>query len=358
MQIKHQNDYAAAPGMPEGPNTTIIRHNVFIKDDRPSPDGDRPNLLVGGFPDSGPGADDVYQIYGNLLFYNPREALLQATGRFSIHDNVFVAASAGFPALAVTTHQGKAVELAYVYNNTIFGADTGIAFSSAATQDDAVVGNLVLAGTPISGSIADLRDNIEASEAEAGDYVVMPGAMFGAMDFYPLPGAAEGEPLDLGKFAGDADWDRDYNGTAKGELRFRGAYAGAGENPCPLQEAIKACEEGGDDTGGSSGSDGGSDGGSATGSGGGTAASGSAGGDTGGGDTDGAEGGSAGAGSGEASGSESGCGCTAGDGPPHAMWLLVLLGLRRASRGSRPRSRHSPRKLAARFSRNAVMPSV
>ena len=251
MQIKHQNDYTAEPGMPAGPSTTIVRHNVFIKDDRASPDGDRPNLLVGGFPDAGPGSMDTYQIYGNLLFTNPREALLQATGRVSIHDNIFVAAGAGFPAIAVTSHEGKDVKLAWIYNNTIFGGGAGISVSSAATEDDAVVGNLVFAATPISGSIADARDNIEASEADAGQYVSMPGTMFGAMDFYPIEGAVEGEPLDLGKFVGDADYDRDYNGTAKGELRFRGAYAGAGENPCPLDDAIKDCEQGGDDTGGS-----------------------------------------------------------------------------------------------------------
>ena len=60
-----------------------------MKTDRPSPDGDRPNLLVGGFPDSGPNAEDSTQIYGNVFAHNPREALLQASGRVSIHDNVF-----------------------------------------------------------------------------------------------------------------------------------------------------------------------------------------------------------------------------------------------------------------------------
>jgi hypothetical protein len=67
------------------PNSTIIHNNTFVKNDRPSPDGDRPNLLVGGFPDSGPGSDGLYQIYGNLFDHNPREALLQASGRVTIH---------------------------------------------------------------------------------------------------------------------------------------------------------------------------------------------------------------------------------------------------------------------------------
>jgi MYXO-CTERM domain-containing protein len=332
MQIKHQNDYTAAPGMPEGPNTTIIRHNAFIKDDRPSPDGDRPNLLVGGFPDTGPGAEDRYQIYGNLLVYNPREALIQASGRVSIHDNIFVGAASSFPALALTSHEGKAVELAHVYNNTIFTSGTGISLSSAATEDDAVVGNLVFAATPISGSIADLRDNIEATEAEAGKYVAMPGTMFGAMDFYPLPGAAEGEPLDLGKFVDDADYDVDYNRTAKADFRFRGAYAGAGDNPCPLDQEIKNCDAAGDDTGGS---DGGSDAGTDTTdpSAGGTAgntSNASDDGSTGGGTMDG----SAGSGSGDAAEGDGGCGCTSGGSPPLGLLPVLVLAFRRRVRAA------------------------
>lgn len=254
MQIKHQNDYAAAPDMPAGPNRTIVRNNVFIKDDRESPDGDRPNLLVGGFPDAGPGSEDTYHIYGNLLFYNPREALLQATGRVSIHDNVFVGASPSFPALAVTSHQGKTVKLAYVYDNTFYTEGTGISFSQAAEQDDAVFGNLVLAGTAVSGTVADLRDNLEAPFADAADFVAMPAMMLGAMDFYPLPGVASGAAMDTTKVAGDPDFDRDYNGMSRGEFTFRGAYAGEGENPgCPLEAEIKDCGPSGDDDGGSDG---------------------------------------------------------------------------------------------------------
>ena len=48
--------------------------------------GNRPNLLVGGFPEEGPGSNDLYQIYGNLLIDNPREALFQGSGRISFHD--------------------------------------------------------------------------------------------------------------------------------------------------------------------------------------------------------------------------------------------------------------------------------
>jgi hypothetical protein len=36
-------------------------------------------LLVGGFPEEGAGSNDLYQIYGNLLIDNPREALFQGS---------------------------------------------------------------------------------------------------------------------------------------------------------------------------------------------------------------------------------------------------------------------------------------
>ncbi|MBX7081093.1 MAG: hypothetical protein K1X88_17970 [Nannocystaceae bacterium] len=339
MQVKHQNDYAALPDMPAGPNATIIRHNIFIKDDRESPDGDRPNLLVGGFPDNGPGSEDRYHIYGNLLLYNPREALLQATGRVSIHDNLFVGSNAGFAALVVTPHQGKSVRSAYVYNNTVYGDGTAIAFSEAASEDDAVVGNLLLAATGLSGPIADARDNLEAPLADAGQYVAMPAVMLGAMDFYPLPGAVEGSALDLSKMAGEPEFDRDYNGQAKGGLTFRGAYAGAGDDPCgPLDDVVDDCAATGGDTGGSESGDGGSDsaadsgGGSVGGSDGpgdGTAAS-SAGGS---GDTGGSSGGSA---QDEGNG---GCGCNGARTREPAWWWLALgVGLRRSRSRERTRA--------------------
>jgi hypothetical protein len=41
----------------------------------------------------------------------------------------------------------------------------------------------------------------------------------------------KGSPLDLSPFAGELDFDRDFNGTSKGADYFRGAYAGEGANP-------------------------------------------------------------------------------------------------------------------------------
>ena len=158
--------------------------------------------------------------------------------------------------------------------------------------------------------------------------------MLGAMDFYPLPDAVEGTPLDLAKFAGDAAWDRDFNGASKGELTFRGAYAGAGENPCgPLDDQIDDCG-GGDDGGGSS-DDGGAADGTAGDDGSGDAGSGGDG-ASGGATTaavDDTGGGTAGSGAAEED-DGGGCGCRSGATGWSAGWgaaigLVVLVGRRR-----------------------------
>lgn len=251
MQIKFQTGRPAE--LPPGPTRTIIRHNVFIKDDRPSPDGDRPNLLVGGFPTTGPGADDRYEIYGNLFVHNPREALLQASGRVSIHDNIFVDVAGA--AVVLADHDLPLVS-ARVYHNTVFGAGTGVDVASAgdaAAGGVAVVGNLIFAATPIAGSTrARVADNQVGAEADAAAVVAAPSRTLGVMDFYPRPGQAQGPAIDPAILADDVDARRDFNGTDKGALTFRGAYAGSGDNPgWDLAEDVKVLAPGaGDPDGG------------------------------------------------------------------------------------------------------------
>ena len=241
MQIKHQPSRPTVAGMPTGPSTTIIRNNVFIKDDQPSPDGDRPNVLLGGFPSSGAGSSDLYQVYGNFFDHNPREALLQVEGRVSIHDNLFV--DGQYTAIDLTQTY-LPLSVAYVYNNTVYSTNTGINFGSAATSDDGVTGNLVFAATPINGPIAHLSNNTVDALANAATYVNVPSFTLGVMDFYPLPGQAQGSALDLSAFATDTDSGLDFNGTTKNAVRqaivFRGAYAGEGTNSgWKLQAGIK-----------------------------------------------------------------------------------------------------------------------
>lgn len=244
VEIKYQNAYVPPSGMPAGAHRTIIRHNVFLKR-RPQSSwppskvvGIRPNLLVGGFPDSGPGAADLYEIYGNFFYQNEDgESLIQASGRVAIHDNVFVGAQSYSIYLA---DHDRFLRYADVYNNTIYGGATGIRVASGAREQSRVVGNLVFAATPISGTVGAQLDNITAPVAQASQFVMSPSTQLGVMNFYPLTGAAQGSPVDLSPFTSQADFDRDFNGTAKTDRRYRGAYAGEGTNPgWQLDAAIK-----------------------------------------------------------------------------------------------------------------------
>jgi len=233
IEIKDQRDIPNVPGMPLEPTVTIIRNNVFIKNDGPSPDGDRPNLLVGAFPESGAGSQNRYEIYGNLFVHNPREALFQGSGRLSLHDNIFLDGSPGYPAV-VLMKQNKPLETAWVYNNTIYTAGLGIRFGSAAVKSSVVAGNLVFAGTnPIEGPIQELADNITGSLESAGASVRAPSFDPASADFYPLPGKCQGSPLDLKRFEGDQDYALDFNGRSKLRSKriCRGAYSGEGQNP-------------------------------------------------------------------------------------------------------------------------------
>jgi len=229
MQIKHQDPYdIPAAG---GPNVTIVRNNVFIKDDRPNEDGSRPNLLIGNLPTSGQGSTDMYEIYGNFIYHNPRESLIQATGRVSIHDNLLVDAGEGEAAILLTDHDGE-LKQAHVYNNTIYTQSRGIRFAQPARDGDQVIGNLVFAGTPISGQIGNSRDNLTFPLSEAAQHVQSPSTVLGEMDFYPRQGKCQGASLDYPPvLLAETDHQFDFNGTSKSAFTFRGAYAGEGSNP-------------------------------------------------------------------------------------------------------------------------------
>jgi hypothetical protein len=227
MEVKYQLPRPSVSGMPTAPSSTLIRNNVFIKDDQPSPDGDRPNLLVGGFPDSGPGSNDLYEIYGNFFYHNSREVLFQGSGRISFHDNILVSRNTA----ALFRNHDLPLKLAYVYNNTIYTARAGIEFGNAASDGDAVVGNLIFAATPTTGPVAHQAGNIMDSFGNAAKYVNSPSFELGAMNFYPLAGKTRGAPLDLSQFASNADYNVDFNRSPKGTMTLRGAYAGAGTNP-------------------------------------------------------------------------------------------------------------------------------
>ncbi len=223
MEIKYQQPRPDHHGMPTEVSRTIIRHNVLIKNDGPSPSGDRVNLLVGGFPASGPGSEDMYEIHGNFFWHNPRESLLQASGRVSIHDNIFHDCPSR-AAITLCDHD-LPLRLAHVYNNTIHSAARGIRVANPASEGHALIGNVIfVSGEALSlhHSITNSRENLTGPIVEAPRHLANPGAL----DFHPLPGHCEGPPLDLTVFRSDTAVDSDFDRTPKGDHRFRGAYAG------------------------------------------------------------------------------------------------------------------------------------
>jgi hypothetical protein len=228
VQIKWQQPHDPVPGASGGPSATIIRHNVFIKTDRPSDDGDRPNLLIGGFATTGPNSEDTYQIYGNVFLHNPRESLIQASGRVSIHDNVFF--DSPTTAIRLQNHD-LPLRRAWIYQNTFLVNGAAINFGASAPEGSLVVGNLIFANTAIFGAAGEVRDNITDIPGNAGMYVRMAGTTLGSVDFFPANSRSSGAPIDLSSFATDIDYDRDFNCQSKGDFSFRGAYSGSGTNP-------------------------------------------------------------------------------------------------------------------------------
>jgi hypothetical protein len=229
MEIKDQNALPSMPGMPQEATSTIIRHNVFIKDDRPSPDGDRPNVLVGAFPNSGPGSANLYEIYGNVFVHNH-----QGSGRVVLHDNLFVDGPPDYPAV-VLMKQNRPLKLALVYHNTVYTKGPGIRFDNAALEEDGVAGNLVFASEGIVGPVKRAWENLTAPFEAAAKYVRSPGFDISKADFFPLAGMCAGGEIDMAAFRGNAEYIRDFNGVPKTEAKravvFRGAYAGEGRNP-------------------------------------------------------------------------------------------------------------------------------
>jgi hypothetical protein len=175
----------------------------------------------------------MYEVYGNYFLHNYREALFQGSGRISLHDNIFVDGPYDYPAV-VLRKQNFPLQIAHLYNNTIYSSERGIYFGSRAEIEDAVVGNLVFARTPISGQILFKSANLVDSLDNASKFVASPSFDSTSMDFYPLPGRCQGEPIDLSTFHNEVDYTLDFNGVqktaSKGSVRFRGAYSGEGAN--------------------------------------------------------------------------------------------------------------------------------
>ncbi|MGB9128908.1 MAG: hypothetical protein WCB97_04605 [Thiobacillus sp.] len=150
LQIKHQK---SRPTEDVGRHDTVIRYNVFSKQDAlPGPQA-RPNVLLGHFPLAGAGSEDRYLVYGNLFLHNPSEALLQAEGRVEVYDNVFINGSGD--AVRIQPHNDVPRDMD-IFSNTVLASGTGIQVRQGAGADyrQRVVMNVVAAAPPLLGGEA------------------------------------------------------------------------------------------------------------------------------------------------------------------------------------------------------------
>jgi hypothetical protein len=235
-QMRDRNDDKGNPiaGMPGEDCRTIIRHNVFSKanngTEKEDPDGEfgpRPNLLVGHVPLSGPGSNDVYEIYGNFFYQNPTEALFQGEGNIALYNNLFVTDGT---AINIQRHKDRPRRV-NVFYNTIVAKNKGIRMKDLDPRFPAMVAaNAVFAGQPLDlDRGVENRGNLTASHRSADKYLIEPDGRPGVLNLYPRDGAMHGSEGDGSALRTFDDWNVDFNG-AKREKEFIGAYAGEGRD--------------------------------------------------------------------------------------------------------------------------------
>ncbi|HEX5719838.1 MAG TPA: hypothetical protein VF179_27030 [Thermoanaerobaculia bacterium] len=229
LQIKHQVGRATSLGIPAS-GTTIVRHNVFSKETGAATGAEaRPNVLVGHWPLSGAGSSDTYQIYGNVFYQNPTEALFQGEGNIALHDNLFV--NRVFSrAIRIQKHNNLPRRID-IFNNTVVASGEGIAiYNGDPAYQQRVRGNIVFAATPLVGGLQ--VGNLTGAYSAAGQYLNNPAGSLtaGTLDLFPIPAMALGTAVDLSVFSGFLDWDKDFNGFPKLNT-YRGAYSDDGVNP-------------------------------------------------------------------------------------------------------------------------------
>lgn len=225
LQIKHQAPRPVLPGMPSGRNTTVIRHNVFSKANGGSGESARPNVLVGHWPLTGPGSNDLYLIYGNFFYQNPHESLFQGEGNIALYNNVFV------------NHFGDAVRIqphndtprsVSVFHNTVLAKGAGIRLThhgSGSGYPQFVVSNIVFAESPVNSAF--MGSILVGKFDEASNYLDRPFAPLGEMNLSPLAAAlpeATRNAEDIPRFTVYPDAHRDFDGSSY-DMKRIGAYA-------------------------------------------------------------------------------------------------------------------------------------
>lgn len=225
LQIKQQQPRPAISGMPIEPSGTIIRHNVFSKADKGLRELARPNVLVGHWPLTGPGSDDLYFIYGNFFYQNPHESLFQAEGNVALYSNLFV--NHFGDGVRIQPH-GDTPRKISIFSNTIIARESGLKLSprgSNLSRSRLVVANIIFARSPLHGASA--ANNLTGGLDKAADYLAHPLASLGEMNLVPTGNWVDNRALqhtaNSVRVIDYPDADLDFDGRMYGTGRA-GAY--------------------------------------------------------------------------------------------------------------------------------------
>jgi type IX secretion system substrate protein len=230
MQVKHQNEGSRDKIVMVENGKTIVRYNVFAKEENASSGSDsRPNLLLGNFPASGDGSEDRYEVYGNFFYANPSEALFQGTGNIALYNNVFVNHEADGVGVTIMEHNGFKPRDIDIFHNTVLVANgSGIRFYNPdASYTQRVIGNAVFAPTPIANAPNEGL-NVTDIYPHAGNYIKAFNTDPTLLRLEPLPGMMEGTAPGAGMFSSYTDFDKDFDGYSK-DWTIRGAYGRRGD---------------------------------------------------------------------------------------------------------------------------------
>jgi hypothetical protein len=247
IEVKHQinGQRDLVEGVQAGTNhdgKTILRNNVFSKGKNSSTGEDaRPNVLVGGFPVTGAGRNDYYEVYGNFFYNNPVEALFQGTGNIMLYSNIFVNHEnpSDHRVVYIKPHNGVSPQDVKIFHNTIWANNFagGIRINNPdVNYRQYVVGNVAFlpnvstAITATNTTTTLLSDNIIDSYANAGNYVISATSDLSTLNLYPKVGQLKGLlsiPHTL--FIVNTGYDKDFNNNTYDWI-YRGAYSGSGVN--------------------------------------------------------------------------------------------------------------------------------
>ncbi len=236
VQIKHQQPRPALPEMPPDGSATIVRHNVFSKASAGSRKMARPNMLVGHWPLTGPGANDRHLVYGNLFHQNLHESLFQGEGNIALYNNLLVNHSGD--AVRIQPHNGSPGRIS-IFNNTVIAKKSGITILRrrlVAADRLVVTANIVFAQAAMRG--APPEGNLTGTLGEARDFLARPFAPLGEMNLMPAVKVRK-HAADVPFFHAYPESGLDFDGDLHGASRL-GAYALDKQRPNRLPElAIK-----------------------------------------------------------------------------------------------------------------------